>query len=138
MEIRSGLATLALLRHHVRPDDDGPDGFFDRNKEPDQKGLLFQDMAVPNMVKNRKLSKAINRARRQSAACSAGYTVHRRGHLGGVDPGIRRASRSVCGQLPASSGLPARRWTRVRVAAPRHDWDVNAAKNQECRGPGGG
>jgi hypothetical protein len=34
--------------------------------------LLFQDMAVPNMVKNRKLSKAINRARRQSAACSAG------------------------------------------------------------------
>lgn len=92
--------------------------------------IVIEDLAVQNMVKNRRLARAIS-------ACGWGefrrqleYKCVRYGRdLIAVDrwyPSSKTCS--ACGYLLPELGLSTRRWTCPNCRT-RHDRDINAAKN---------
>ena len=92
--------------------------------------IVIEDLVVRNMVRNRKLAKAISDCgwgefRRQLA-----YKCERAGRdLIVIDrwyPSSRTCS--ACGHLLAELSLSTRRWTCPSCGS-RHDRDINAAKN---------
>jgi putative transposase len=92
--------------------------------------IVIEDLAVRNMVRNRRLARAISDCgwgefRRQLA-----YKCERYGRRLVVIDRWYPSSKtcSVCGQRLADLSLSARHWTGPRCGA-RHDRDINAAKN---------
>jgi len=92
--------------------------------------IVIEDLAVKNMMRNRRLAKAISDCgwgefRRQLA-----YKCERYGRKLIVIDRWYPSSKtcSACGHLIAELSLSARRWTCPACRA-RHDRDVNAAKN---------
>jgi putative transposase len=92
--------------------------------------IVIEDLAVRNMVRNRRLARAISDCgwgefRRQLA-----YKCERYGRRLVVIDRWYPSSKtcSVCGQRLADLSLSARHWTCPRCGA-RHDRDINAAKN---------
>jgi putative transposase len=125
-----------LLRpqHHARADDDDdePDRFFDRNKEPG-KPAPVEDMAVRSMVKSRKLSKVINRTGWGQFRALPTDTAQRCGlHLFVVDRRYPSSKTLAGGHLLASLSLQTCQWTGPWTCpgcGTRHNWDINAATN---------
>jgi putative transposase len=92
--------------------------------------IVIEDLAVTNMVKNRRLARAISDCgwgefRRQLA-----YKCERAGRRLIVIDRWYPSSKtcSACGHLLAELSLSARRWTCPGCGA-RHDRDINAAQN---------
>jgi len=92
--------------------------------------IVIEDLAVANMIRNRKLARAIadcgwGEFRRQLA-----YTCARYGRELVVISRWYPSSKtcSACGHLLAELSLPTRHWTCPSCGA-RHDRDINAAKN---------
>jgi len=97
--------------------------------------IVMEDLAVRNMVRNRKLAKAIldcgwGEFRRQLEYKAARYGRH----VIVIDrwyPSSKTCS--ACGHLLASLSLGTRQWT-CPGCGTRHDRDVNAAKNIAAAG----
>ncbi|MFD7941286.1 RNA-guided endonuclease InsQ/TnpB family protein [Streptomyces sp. NPDC059755] len=97
--------------------------------------LVIEDLTVRNMVKNRKLSRAISDAAWSQLRNMLEYKAAWYGReLIAVDrffPSSRRCSH--CGTLAEKMPLDVREWTCV--CGTVHDRDVNAAKNLVAAGP---
>src|SRR5207244_9587737 len=92
--------------------------------------IVIEDLAVKNMVRNRKLAKAITDCGWGEFRRQLEYKCERAGReLIVVDrwyPSSKTCS--ACGHLLAELGLSARYWTCPSCGS-RHDRDINAAKN---------
>jgi putative transposase len=92
--------------------------------------IVIEDLAVKNMVRNRKLAKAISDCGWGEFRRQLGYKCERYGReLVVIDrwyPSSRTCS--ACGHLLAELSLSTRHWTCPSCGS-RHDRDVNAAKN---------
>ena len=92
--------------------------------------IVIEDLAVKNMVRNRKLARAVAdcgwgtfRQMLEYKAAAAGRTVI---VISRWYPSSKTCS--ACGHVLASLSLSARHWT-CPACGTRHDRDVNAAKN---------
>lgn len=92
--------------------------------------IAVEDLAVANMVRNRRLAKAISRTGWAEFRQMLTYKAHRdRRTVAVVDrwyPSSKTCS--ACGHLHAQLSLGTRRWT-CPSCGTRHDRDVNAAMN---------
>lgn len=92
--------------------------------------IVIEDLAVANMVRNRRLSRAISDVAWGEFRAMLEYKAHRAGRtLVAVDrwyPSTRTCS--TCGHLLSELGLSIRHWTCPNCRT-RHDRDLNAAKN---------
>jgi putative transposase len=92
--------------------------------------IVIEDLAVANMVKNRRLSKAISDCGWSEFRRQLTYKAERAGRqLVVVDrwyPSSKTCS--ACGHLLASLSLNTRTW-QCPSCGTRHDRDINAAKN---------
>lgn len=92
--------------------------------------VAVEDLAVSNMVRNRRLSKAVSRSGWAEFRSMLEYKAARAGReLVVIDrwyPSSKTCSE--CGHLLASLSLGTRRWT-CPDCGTRHDRDLNAAKN---------
>ncbi|GAA4633436.1 RNA-guided endonuclease TnpB family protein [Actinoallomurus vinaceus] len=92
--------------------------------------IVIEDLAVKNMVKNRKLSRAISDAGWGEFRRQLEYKAERAGRTLVVIDRWYPSSKtcSVCGHLLAKLCLSTRHWT-CPGCRTRHDRDINAAKN---------
>lgn len=92
--------------------------------------IAVEDLAVSNMVKNRKLSKAISRTGWAEFRTLLEYKAHRDGRTLAVVDRWYPSSKtcSACGHLLSALSLHTRTW-QCPSCGTRHDRDVNAAKN---------
>jgi putative transposase len=92
--------------------------------------IAIEDLAVRNMVRNRKLARAISDCGWGEFRRQLEYKCERYGRSLIVIDRFYPSSRtcSVCGHLLAELSLSTRRWTCPSCRA-RHDRDINAAKN---------
>lgn len=92
--------------------------------------IAIEDLAVANMAKNPKLSKAISRSGWGEFRSMLEYKAERAGRTLAVANRFYPSSKtcSSCGHLLASLSLSTRKWT-CPSCGTRHDRDVNAAKN---------
>jgi putative transposase len=92
--------------------------------------IAVEDLAVSNMVRNRKLSKAISRTGWGEFRTLLEYKAHRDGRTLAVVDRWYPSSKtcSACGHLLADLSLNTRTW-QCPSCGTRHDRDVNAAKN---------
>lgn len=92
--------------------------------------IAIEDLAVSNMVKNRKLSKAISRTGWHEMRRQLEYKAERTGRKVVTCNRFYPSSKtcSNCGHLLAQLSLKTRHWT-CPTCGTRHDRDVNAAKN---------
>lgn len=92
--------------------------------------IAVEDLAPSNMIKNRKVSKAISQTGWAEFRTLLTYKAHRDGrHLAVVDRWFPSSKTcSTCGHLLASLSLGTRHWT-CPDCGTRHDRDINAAKN---------
>ena len=92
--------------------------------------IVIEDLAVKNMVRNRKLAKAISDCGWGTFRAMIEYKAARYGrHLIVADrwyPSSKTCS--ACGHLLATLNLDTRHWT-CPSCGTRHDRDINAAKN---------
>jgi len=92
--------------------------------------IVVEDLAVKNMVRNRKLAKAISDCGWGTFRAMAEYKAARYGrHVITVDrwyPSSKTCS--ACGHLLADLGLKIRTW-QCPSCGTQHDRDINAAKN---------
>ncbi|HEU5416435.1 MAG TPA: RNA-guided endonuclease TnpB family protein [Streptosporangiaceae bacterium] len=92
--------------------------------------IVMEDLAVRNMVRNRKLAKAISDCGWGTFRSMVEYKAARAGrHVIVIDrwyPSSKTCS--ACGHLLAELSLSTRTW-RCPSCGTRHDRDVNAAKN---------
>lgn len=92
--------------------------------------IVIEDLAVKNMVKNRKLSKAISDSGWRSFRTMLEYKAERAGRqvvaINRWFPSSKTCS--SCGHLLAQLSLSTRTWT-CPGCSTLHDRDVNAAKN---------
>ncbi len=92
--------------------------------------IVIEDLAVTNMVRNRRLAKAISDCGWGTFRRLLGYKTARYGrHLIVIDhwyPSSKTCS--ACGHLLAELSLSTRHWT-CPACRTRHDRDVNAAKS---------
>lgn len=92
--------------------------------------IVLEDLAVANMVKNRKLAQAISDASWAEFRSLLEYKAARAGrHLIVIDrwyPSSKTCS--TCGHLLPKLDLATRHWT-CPACRTRHDRDINAAKN---------
>jgi putative transposase len=92
--------------------------------------IVIEDLAVPNMVRNRKLAKAISDCGWGTFRQMLSYKASKAGrHLIVIDrwyPSSKTCS--ACGHLLAELSLKTRTW-QCPSCGTRHDRDVNAAKN---------
>ena len=92
--------------------------------------IAIEDLAVANMVRNRKLARAISDCGWGSFRRMIEYKAARYGRhlivIGRFYPSSKTCS--ACGHLLASLSLNTRHWT-CPSCGTRHDRDVNAAKN---------
>jgi putative transposase len=92
--------------------------------------IAVEDLAVANMVRNRKLARSISRTGWAEFRTLLRYKAHRDSrHIAVVSrwyPSTKTCS--ICGHLLATISLGTRHWTCPSCGA-RHDRDVNAAKN---------
>lgn len=92
--------------------------------------VAIEDLAVANMVRNRRLAKAIGRTGWGEFRELLEYKAHRTGRRVAVVNRWYPSSKtcSSCGHLLANLTLGTRHWT-CPSCGTRHDRDVNAAKN---------
>ncbi|HET8660467.1 MAG TPA: RNA-guided endonuclease TnpB family protein [Micromonosporaceae bacterium] len=92
--------------------------------------IVVEDLAVENMVKNRRLAKAISDCGWREFRRQPQYKAERVGRTLVVVDRWYPSSKtcSACGYLLAVLSLSTRRWT-CPACRTRHDRDVNAAKN---------
>ncbi|NUW31710.1 IS200/IS605 family element transposase accessory protein TnpB, partial [Nonomuraea sp. SMC257] len=92
--------------------------------------IVIEDLAVTNMVRNRKLAKAISDCGWGVFRRMLNYKTARYGRrLIVVDRWLPSSKTcSACGHLLARLPLGIRTW-QCPSCGTRHDWDVNAAKN---------
>ncbi|HEU5417585.1 MAG TPA: RNA-guided endonuclease TnpB family protein [Streptosporangiaceae bacterium] len=92
--------------------------------------VAIEDLAVKNMVRNRKLARAISRTGWAEFRRQLEYKAQRYGRAIAVADRWYPSSKtcSACGFLLASLDLGTRHWTCPGCGA-RHDRDVNAARN---------
>jgi putative transposase len=92
--------------------------------------LAVEDLAVSNMIRNRKLARAISRTGRAEFRRQLEYKAQRHGRTIVVADRWFPSSKtcSACGFLLAELPLGTRRWACPGCGA-RHDRDVNAARN---------
>ncbi len=92
--------------------------------------IVIEDLAVKNMVRNRKLAKAISDCRWGTFRAMIEYKAARYGrHVIVIDrwyPSSKTCS--ACGYLLADLSLKTRTW-QCPSCGTRHDRDINAAKN---------
>ncbi len=92
--------------------------------------IVIEDLAVKNMVRNRKLAKAISDCGWGTFRATAEYKAARYGrHVITADrwyPSSKTCS--ACGHLLADLSLNTRTW-QCPSCGTRHDRDINAAKN---------
>ena len=92
--------------------------------------IVIEDLAIMNMVRNRRLARAISGCGWAEFRRQLGYKCERYGRelvvIGRWYPSSKTCS--ACGYLLAWLNLGTRRWTCPSCGA-RHDRDVNAAKN---------
>jgi putative transposase len=96
----------------------------------DNDTLVIEDLAVTNMVRNRRLARAISDCGWGEFRRQLEYKCARYGRTLVVIDRWYPSSKtcSACGHLLAELPLSTRRWTCPRCRA-RHDRDINAAKN---------
>ena len=92
--------------------------------------IAVEDLAVNNMVRNRRLSRAISDVAWSEFRSMLEYKAQRAGRVLVVVDRWHPSSKtcSACGHLLAELKLSIRHWT-CPVCRVRHDRDVNAAKN---------
>jgi putative transposase len=92
--------------------------------------FLAKDLAVTNMVRNRRLAKAISDCGWGTFRAMTGYKAARAGRRLIVIDRWYPSSKtcSACGYLLAELGLKIRAW-QCPSCGTRHDRDINAAKN---------
>ncbi len=92
--------------------------------------IVIEDLAVKNMMRNRRLSKAIHRTGWFEFRRQLEYKAERAGRTLVVIDRFYPSSKtcSSCGHLLAGLSLGTRHWT-CPTCGTRHDRDVNAAKN---------
>ncbi|MCO6008912.1 transposase [Actinoallomurus purpureus] len=92
--------------------------------------IVIEDLAVKNMVKNRKLARVISDAGWGEFRRQLEYKAERAGRTLVVIDRWYPSSKtcSVCGYLLAELSLSTRHWT-CPGCRTRHDRDINAAKN---------
>ncbi|HEU5418962.1 MAG TPA: RNA-guided endonuclease TnpB family protein [Streptosporangiaceae bacterium] len=92
--------------------------------------IAVEDLAVKNMVRNRKLARAISRTGWGEFRRQLEYKAQRHGRVLAVADRWFPSSKtcSACGFVLAELDLGTRQWTCPACGA-RHDRDVNAAKN---------
>ena len=92
--------------------------------------IVIEDLAVANMVKNRRLARAISGCGWGEFRRQLEYKCHRHGRRLTVIDRWYPSSKtcSACGYLCAELSLGTRRWT-CPSCGTRHDRDINAAKN---------
>jgi putative transposase len=99
--------------------------------------VVIEDLAVRNMVRNRRLARAISDAAWRELRTMLEYKCAWYGRdLVVVDrffPSSRACSTPGCGHIQASLPLRVREWTCPRCGVA-HDRDVNAALNLEAAG----
>ena len=92
--------------------------------------IVIEDLAVKNMVRNRKLAKAVSDCGWSTFRAMIEYKAARYGrHVIVADrwyPSSKTCS--ACGHLLATLNLDTRHWT-CPSCGTRHDRDINAAKN---------
>ncbi|NUW30186.1 IS200/IS605 family element transposase accessory protein TnpB [Nonomuraea sp. SMC257] len=92
--------------------------------------IVIEDLAVKNMVRNRKLAKAISDSGWGAFRRMLEYKAAKNGrHLIVIDrwyPSSKTCS--ACGHLLAELSLSTRTW-QCQSCGTRHDRDINAAKN---------
>ena len=92
--------------------------------------IVIEDLAVKNMVRNRKLAKAISDCGWGEFRRQLGYKCERAGRdlivINRWYPSSRTCS--ACGHMLAELSLSTRHWT-CPSCGTRHDRDINAAKN---------
>jgi putative transposase len=92
--------------------------------------IVIEDLAVKNMVRNRRLARAISDCGWGEFRRPLEYTCERAGRelvvLGRSYPSSKTCS--ACGHLLAELSLSTRHWA-CPSCGTRHDRDVNAAKN---------
>ncbi|WP_019611121.1 RNA-guided endonuclease TnpB family protein [Nocardiopsis sp. CNS-639] len=103
----------------------------------ENQAVVIEDLAVANMVKNRRLSRAISDVAWRELRSMLEYKCAWYGRdLVVVDrffPSSKACSTPGCGYLHASLPLRVREWTCPRCGVA-HDRDVNAALNLEAAG----
>jgi putative transposase len=92
--------------------------------------IIVEDLAVRNMVRNRKMAKAISDCGWGTFRQMIEYKAERHGRTLIVVDRWYPSSKtcSACGHLLAALSLSTRHWT-CPACGTRHDRDVNAAKN---------
>ncbi|GHH32062.1 RNA-guided endonuclease InsQ/TnpB family protein [Lentzea cavernae] len=92
--------------------------------------IVIEDLAVANMVRNRRLARAISDAGWGEFRAMLEYKAQRAGRVLVVVDRWYPSSKtcSACGHLLAELALSTRCWT-CPVCRSRHDRDINAAKN---------
>jgi putative transposase len=92
--------------------------------------ICLEDLAVKNMVRNRKLSRAISDCGWGTFREMLGFKAARAGRRVIVIDRWFPSSKlcSACGYLLAELGLKVRMW-QCPSCGTRHDRDINAAKN---------
>lgn len=97
--------------------------------------IAVEDLAVRNMVRNRKLAKSISELGWSEFRSMLEYKAERAGRTMVVVDRWYPSSKtcSACGHLLARLSLGTRRWT-CPDCRTRHDRDVNAAKNIDKAG----
>jgi putative transposase len=97
--------------------------------------IVIEDLAVKNMVGNRRLAKAISDCGWGEFRRQLEYKTARHGrHLVVIDRWFPSSKTcSACGHLLAALSLSTRTW-QCPSCGTRHDRDVNAAKNIAAAG----
>ncbi|MFD4672692.1 RNA-guided endonuclease InsQ/TnpB family protein [Lentzea sp. NPDC058450] len=92
--------------------------------------IAIEDLAVANMVRSRRMARAISDVAWGEFRAMLEYKAHRAGRTLVVVDRWYPSSKtcSACGHLLAELGLSIRHWT-CPICRTRHDRDLNAAKN---------
>ena len=127
-----GKARVRVARQHARVTDARRDFLHKTSTHLVRRfeGIAVEDLAVKNMVRNRKLSKSISRTGWGQFREFLTYKANRYGRTLVVVDRWYPSSKtcSDCGHLLASLSLGTRRWACLGCGT-RHDRDLNAAKN---------